>query len=120
MPRHTIYIITYDRGPHPLTGAPKPHHWAYYLESATTTIPSPNNTTTTTTTPNTGTIFQLRGVPGSFHYPGPEHALPASQHGTPGPVREQLEIGEVDGETEKVVEGIDGVLKAVGRERGGV
>jgi hypothetical protein len=130
MPKNTLYLVTYDRGRHPLTGQPKPHHWAYFLDTTT------NDTTTTTSittsppptsdTPHSpareaprqeqqqqqqprGLIFQLRGMPGGFHYPGPER-LDAAQGGEPGPVREMLEVGQVDaGDVAAVREVLAGV-----------
>ncbi|KAG7285051.1 hypothetical protein NEMBOFW57_009671 [Staphylotrichum longicolle] len=107
MPKHTFYLVTYDRGLHPLTHAPKTHHWAYFLELDAATAPEP-----------TGVIFQLRGMPGGFYYPGPEEDMGISQIGAPGELRERLEIGEVDvkdqGGISGVVDKIDAVLKKVG------
>lgn len=60
MPKHTLSIVTYSRGVYPLTGLVKPRHWAYFFEiDFNRTDP-------------VGVIFQLRGMPGGFHYPGPE------------------------------------------------
>ncbi|KAH6623174.1 hypothetical protein F5144DRAFT_632562 [Chaetomium tenue] len=100
-PTLSLSLITYDRGPHPLTNTPRPHHWAYFLDTGT----------------ERGTIFQLRGMPGGFYYPGPED-LDMAQGGEVGGVVGKLEVGElkmeVEGDgVEGVVEVIHGVLKGV-------
>lgn len=140
----SLCLITYDRGPHPLTNAPRPHHWAYYLDTTTTTHRRPGGGTAAgaDSEQERGTIFQLRGMPGGFYYPGPEDAG-MGQGGEVGGVVGKLEVGEVrvgevgvgglegvvdeggvvDGEGGKeadadavlgVVQMIDGVLREVG------
>ncbi|KAK4247255.1 hypothetical protein C7999DRAFT_32337 [Corynascus novoguineensis] len=83
MPKLILYLVTYDRGLHPFTGRVKPYHWAYFLETAPHSSGAP------------GTIFQLRGMPGGFHYRGPER-LVVSQDGGPGELKDKLEVGEVE------------------------
>jgi hypothetical protein len=83
MSKHALYLVTYSRGIHPITGQVKPHHWAYFLE-------------THSSSPEAGgVIFQLRGMPGGFHYPGPEQ-MDVTQDGGPGELRDKLEVGEVE------------------------
>jgi hypothetical protein len=107
MPTHTLYIVTYDRGLHPVTGETKPYHWAYFLDS--------NHPSSDSSDPR-GIIFQLRGMPGGFYYPGPEQ-LGISQDGGAGEMRDKLEVGEVKvdkgGDVGGVVESINAVLKEV-------
>lgn len=103
MPKHPFYIVTYSRGIHPLTGQVKPHHWAYFLE------------TESGGTGSRGVIFQLRGMPGGFNYPGPEN-MGIAQDGGPREERDKLEVGEVDvhdTDIEGAVDRIHGVLKDV-------
>lgn len=104
--RRPLYIVTYNRGAHPLTGDTKPYHWAYFLETDPSLLDHVP-----------GVIFQLRGMPGAFNYPGPEN-LRVSQDGGPGEMREKLEVGEVEVDaragTPGGVDKIDGILKGVG------
>ncbi len=103
MTKHTLYLITYSRGLHPLTGAVRAHHWAYFLETDPHHTPEPR-----------GIIFQLRGMPGGFHFPGAERDMPVSQDGAPGELRDRLEVGEVDGGgIEGVVGRMEDVLRGV-------
>ena len=81
MAKHTLYIITYDRGKYPLSGKTKPYHWSYFIQIQVT-----NNT-------NTGIQHQLHGMPGSFHYDGPEDVDLKKWEVAP---KEEVEIGEVD------------------------
>lgn len=94
----SLSLITYDRGPHPLTNAPRPHHWAYYLDTTTTTTthrrPGGGTAAGADSEEERGTIFQLRGMPGGFYYPGPEDAG-MGQGGEVGGVVGKLEVGEV-------------------------
>ncbi|KAK6333235.1 hypothetical protein TWF718_011056 [Orbilia javanica] len=60
---HSLYIITYDRGTHWETGDVKAYHWTFLIELST----------------STGLKHQLRGMPGSYYYPGPEAADPGSE-----------------------------------------
>jgi hypothetical protein len=103
MSKHALYLVTYSRGIHPITGQIKPHHWAYFLE-------------TNSSSPETGgVIFQLRGMPGGFHYPGPEQ-IDVTQDGGPGELRDKLEVGEVEvdgADVEGLVAKIHGVLEEV-------
>jgi hypothetical protein len=104
MTKLTLFIMTYNCGAHPLTGETKPYHWAYFLDTNPRLPDAP------------GIIFQLRGMPGGFHYPGPEN-LKATQDDGPGELTDQLEVGEVevDGSagTQRAVDKIDGILKGV-------
>jgi hypothetical protein len=81
MPKHTGYLLTFDRGTHPLTGVVKPYHWMYFIETEVRDLTS------------RGYAFQLRGMPGGFYYPGPETLDPASELGEP---KDRLEVGQVD------------------------
>ncbi|KAJ6444993.1 FAD binding domain protein [Purpureocillium lavendulum] len=60
MTTHTLYLVTYDRGKYPITQKVKPYHWAYFIEL------------TVAAYENSGIAHQLRGMPGSFGYKGPE------------------------------------------------
>ncbi len=103
MPKHTVYLVTYSRGLHPLTGGVRPHHWAYFLETDPRHTPEPS-----------GVVFQLRGTPGGFYFPGAERDMPVSQDGAPGELRDRLEVGEVDGDgIEGLVGRMEGVLRGV-------
>ena len=77
--QHTLYLLTYGRC-HYFTGQTKSHHWAYFTQLEVKDGE------------NKGTTHYLRGMPGCFHYDGPEDIYP-SKSGSP---KEQLEIGEVD------------------------
>lgn len=103
MPKLILYLVTYDRGLRPFTGQVKPYHWAYFLEMASHNLGAP------------GIIFQLRGMPGGFHYPGPER-LVVSQEGGPGELKDKLEVGEVEvvgGNDNDVQEAIAGIHEAL-------
>lgn len=81
MPKHTVYLLAFDRGTHPLTGKVKPYHWMYFVQTEVRDGKPWSH------------VFQLRGMPGGFYYPGPETMNPAAELGEP---LEKLEIGEVD------------------------
>ncbi|KAK4238614.1 hypothetical protein C8A03DRAFT_14946, partial [Achaetomium macrosporum] len=91
-------------GTYPLTGKTKPCHWAYFLE------------TDSRGQQPKGIIFQLRGMPRGFYYPGPEREMNVTQEGEPprggGGLREKLEVGEVDG-AEGVLDRIHEVMSEV-------
>ncbi|KAK3293100.1 uncharacterized protein B0H64DRAFT_206028 [Chaetomium fimeti] len=129
-PHHTftLSLITYDRGPHPLTNLPRPHHWAYFLDPPS---PPPSSGVSgfdrgagSETETSRGTVFQLRGMPGGFYYPGPEW-LDVKDGGVVvgrlevGEVRRHKVVGEGDGmdggwdAMAGVVKMIDGVLRDV-------
>lgn len=94
MPKHTLYVVTYERAPHPLTRQPRPRHWAFFLEPPNTPGDTRPYSPKDAANPR-GIILQLRGMPGGFYYPGPEQ-LDMSQGGEPGWLFERLEVGEVD------------------------
>ncbi|KAF1824366.1 uncharacterized protein K489DRAFT_378776 [Dissoconium aciculare CBS 342.82] len=83
MAKLPIYLVTYDRGTYDLTGQTRPYHWSYFIQ-----LPG-----SSTGQQRPGIAHQLRGMPGSFHYPGPE-ALDLSKT-LPAP-NQELEIGEID------------------------
>ncbi|KAK4032342.1 hypothetical protein C8A01DRAFT_41222 [Parachaetomium inaequale] len=93
MPKHTLYIAKRS----PTTGPT-------FFEADSHLPDAP------------GIIFQLRGMPGGFYYPGPEN-LGATQDGGPGELRDKLEAGEVGVDesagTQAAVDKIDGILKGV-------
>jgi hypothetical protein len=67
-----------------------PYHWSYFIKTA------PDE--------SRGIAHQLRGMPGGFHYPGPEGLdLTTSE-----PPRDILELGEID---ESKLDRIHGILK---------
>ncbi|KAM5347215.1 hypothetical protein ACJ41O_010220 [Fusarium nematophilum] len=80
MAKRTLYLITYDRGKHPITSTVKPYHWSYFIYIEIREGQP------------FGVAHQLHGMPGSFAYRGPEHVDPSE----PSPIKEQLEVGEVD------------------------
>lgn len=96
MPKHTLYLVTYDRGKHPATGHTQPYHWIFFIQ------------TKTTGTEDVGIVHQLRGLPGGFHYEGPEQTDLAAPGGSP--IKQQLEIGEVDASK---LDWVHGILKGV-------
>ena len=79
MAKHTLYLVTYDRGNYH-TQNPKPYHWVYFIQLEIRG------------TMNLGIAHQLRGMPGGFYYKGPESVDLAKS----GNLKEVLEIGEVD------------------------
>ncbi|KAI5863133.1 hypothetical protein GGS23DRAFT_55065 [Durotheca rogersii] len=81
MPKHTLYLVTHERGQHPITGKTKPYHWSYFIQ-----IKLEDGA-------NEGIAHQLHGMPGSFYYKGPENVDLSKS----GDLKEELEVGEVDG-----------------------
>jgi hypothetical protein len=79
MSDYTLYLVTFDRGDHPVTGKVQPYHWVYFIEEGFQGIANP------------GIAYQLRGMPGGFSYGGPEK-VDLSEFGR---VRHKLEIGRV-------------------------
>jgi hypothetical protein len=79
--KHTLYLITYDRGLHPVTNKCMPYHWLYFVQTGA------NNEAI-------GIAHQLRGMPGGFYYPGPEDMNPLEPSSIAP--KEQLEVGELD------------------------
>ena len=79
---YTLQLLTYSRGLHPIDNTVLPYHWALLL------LPEPLSAT--------GTVYQLRGMPGGFHYDGPEPNSDVTKvmdpHAKPKVV---IEIGEV-------------------------
>ncbi|KAF3929039.1 hypothetical protein ABW20_dc0102446 [Dactylellina cionopaga] len=111
---YPLYIITYERGSHWQTGRPKAHHWAFLIEI----------------TPSKAIKHQLRGMPGAYHYPGPEeadangeepakcfNAAAAADFNTDGAsatlVVAKLEIGSVGADNSDALEKFESVCKAV-------
>ncbi|CAK7263821.1 hypothetical protein SEPCBS57363_000750 [Sporothrix epigloea] len=80
MAKHTLYLVTYDRGVYSTTGKTKPYHWLFFIQ------------VNFGGEKNQGIVHQLRGMPGGFYYRGPED-LDLNKSGT---LKEQLEVGEVD------------------------
>ncbi|GJN80293.1 hypothetical protein VFPFJ_01553 [Purpureocillium lilacinum] len=79
MAKHTIYLVTYDRGTNSVTDKINPYHWAYFIQVELTSGE------------NMGIAHQLRGMPGSFYYKGPEKVDLSKS----GRLKEELEVGEV-------------------------
>lgn len=77
MPKHPLYIVTYDRGNHPVNNKVNPYHWAYFIQ---VNIDGQRRL---------GVTHQLHGMPGNFYYQGPEDA-------DLGPIKEELVLGEID------------------------
>ena len=75
---YTIQIVSYDRGHHPVTNAVQPYHWAILINNGATSL--------------NGTIYQLKGMPGAFHYDGPESNEDMIRSNTR---IEEIEIGEL-------------------------
>lgn len=86
-----LYLATYTRGTYPVTGKTKPCHWLFFIDQGQ----------------EVRIMHQLRGMPGSFRYSGPESLPLSSQLGSQdgeelqmapgsGSLKEKLEIGEVD------------------------
>ncbi|TAQ84013.1 hypothetical protein B7494_g7661 [Chlorociboria aeruginascens] len=82
MSGYPISIITYDRGEQwDDPSKKKPYHWAFFLQTGSVI--------------GVGHMFQLRGMPGSFYYPGEENGdVSKSEPGKNG----QLEVGVVPSE----------------------
>lgn len=79
MVKYALYLVTYERGEY-YTGQIKPHHWAFFIQKRVVGSEV------------LGIAHQLHGMPGNFHYDGPENIdLTQSR-----PILEKLEIGEVD------------------------
>ncbi|KAH7139218.1 hypothetical protein B0J11DRAFT_575136 [Dendryphion nanum] len=95
MTKYTLYLITYDRGRYPITNEIKPYHWLFFIQ------------TSSSGSQTLGIAHHLRGMPGAFHYSGPE-TLDLDQSSTSlaeaadlvrcVPPKEKLEIGEVEEE----------------------
>ena len=81
--KHSLYILTYDRGTYSLTGKVKPYHWSYLIKRG-----NEGNE-------QSSSYFQLRGMPGGFYYPGPEHLSDVVMQQA-GDVKDKLEVGEVN------------------------
>jgi hypothetical protein len=58
--KHTLYIVTYERGVYVASGKVKPYYWSYFIQ-----IEAKQGQ-------NFGIAHQLRGMPGNFYYKGPE------------------------------------------------
>ncbi|KAF2279113.1 uncharacterized protein EI97DRAFT_227746 [Westerdykella ornata] len=99
MSNYTLSIVTYDRGRDTVTGKIKPHHWAFFLHLPTPLKPGEGS--------RTGIAHQLRVMPGAFYYPGAEKGADPVTLG-PGPVVQELEVGEVD---EASLERVEQVLR---------
>ena len=94
MVKYALYITTYDRGTYH-TGHTKPYHWAFRILRSV---------------PGSGHfdfVHQLRGMPGNFHYVGPEKVEVLAEFGTP---KQTLEVGELD---ESNMVRVHGILKAL-------
>jgi hypothetical protein len=77
---YTLYLVTYDRGRHPLTDKILPRHWSFFVQVEVDGEK------------NLGIAHQLRGMPGNFRYNGPEEVdLNKSSS-----LKTELQIGEVD------------------------
>ncbi|KAK3940422.1 hypothetical protein QBC46DRAFT_288348 [Diplogelasinospora grovesii] len=81
MAKHSLYLVTYDRGTYH-TGKVKPYHWSYFIQI------------NLSGGKNAGIEHQLRGMPGNFYYPGPEDVDLSTID--PSAFKQQLEIGEVE------------------------
>ncbi|PPQ84134.1 hypothetical protein CVT25_003348 [Psilocybe cyanescens] len=82
MTKYPITILAYTRGVHWQTKLPKPYHWALFIRTGNST--------------STGITHQLHGMPGAFHYDGPE----PSSSTAPDPLllaakRNEVDIGSV-------------------------
>lgn len=79
MAKYTLYIFTYDRERYH-TGEVKPYHWSFFIEKESVG------------SSRLGIEHQLRGMPGSFYYPGPENVeLEKLQ-----PRKNELDVGQLD------------------------
>ncbi|KAF7513308.1 hypothetical protein GJ744_009729 [Endocarpon pusillum] len=77
---YILYLVTYDRGTYLNTGKSKPYHWSFFIQKEIKSAV------------NLGIAHQLRGMPGAFFYKGPEEM----DLNESGPLKEELQIGEVD------------------------
>ena len=74
----TLQIKSYDRGRHPVHIDLRPYHSTLLINNGPS---SP-----------TGTVYQLKGMPGGFHYDGPE---PNEDITVSGSKLEDIDMGEV-------------------------
>ncbi|KGQ02116.1 hypothetical protein PAAG_11067 [Paracoccidioides lutzii Pb01] len=75
---NALYLVTYDRGTYLNTSIPKPYHWSFFVQKEIKGKV------------RQGIAYQLRGIPGAFHYDGPEEV----DLGHSGSLKEELLIGE--------------------------
>lgn len=81
-----LQLIPYHRGMHPVTGKTMPFHWAIFAATG----PGP-----------IGDVYQLRGMPGAFHYDGPERRI---NPGNSQRKRQELDIGAIPSDKIKDME----------------
>lgn len=78
MSKYPLFVITYDRGKRwDEPTKEKPYHWAFFVQTSTTWGP--------------GCAFQLRGMPGGFHYSA-EETMDITKSGSQ---KAELEVGSV-------------------------
>ena len=92
--RFSIQIASYGRGRHPVNNHVMPYHWALFLSDG------PSHTD--------HIIYQLKGMPGAFHYDGPEKFDHLSSG--LGLKLEEVDVGEVPVQKaksfEKIIEAV--------------
>ncbi|MCJ1247906.1 hypothetical protein MMC30_005121 [Trapelia coarctata] len=99
---YTLQILSYSRGRHPVHNRIMPYHWTFLL-----TNPTPSST---------GTIYQLKGMPGAFHYDGPEPSEAITELGAKV---EEIDVGEVPADRVEEFERIVSEERIEKREYGG-
>ena len=83
-----LQVVPYDRGDHPVSGKKQPCHWAIFAHNG------PGQS---------GTVYQLKGMPGAFSYDGPERGITPSHFTSK---RQEVDIGRVPSDRVRDMEAI--------------
>ena len=83
-----LQVVPYDRGTYAVSGKKKPCHWAIFAHTG------PGQS---------GTAYQLKGMPGAFRYDGPEKGITPSHSSR---ARQEVDIGRIPSDKVRDMEAI--------------